>query len=139
MGKKLSFWDPGAYQGPDSTTSPNAAPAIRTAIPESGVGPLIGSGQAGKVIVSHIGTNPVTGKKMIAGELAVDLERNLLRVRRLGFDSLLQPLPRPLKLGTRDDLAALTAFESAFVATKHRPSQSGLTVPYRPTTVCATG
>lgn len=44
-----------------------------TAAPETGVGPLIESGQAGKVIVSHIGTNPVTGKKMIAGELDVEL------------------------------------------------------------------
>lgn len=44
-----------------------------TAFPEAGIGPLIGSGQAVKVIVSHIGTNPVTGKKMIAGELEVEL------------------------------------------------------------------
>lgn len=44
-----------------------------TAAPETGVGPLIGNGQAGKVIVSHIGTNPVTGKKMIAGEIEVEL------------------------------------------------------------------
>ncbi len=51
---------------------------------------------------------PEQGLNLARGELAVDLERNLLRVRRLGFDSLLQPLPRPLKLGTRDDLAALT-------------------------------
>ena len=44
-----------------------------TAAPTTGIGPLIDSGQACKVIVSHIGTNPVTGKKMIAGELDVEL------------------------------------------------------------------
>lgn len=44
-----------------------------TAFEETGVGPLISNGQVNKVIVSHIGTNAVTGKKMIAGELAVDL------------------------------------------------------------------
>lgn len=44
-----------------------------TAAPETGVGPLISKGQADKVIVSHIGTNPVTGKKMMAGELDVEL------------------------------------------------------------------
>ena len=44
-----------------------------TAAPETGVGPLISSGQVSRVVVSHIGTNPVTGKKMIAGELDVEL------------------------------------------------------------------
>jgi len=44
-----------------------------TAAPETGVGPLVSSGQVIRVIVSHIGTNPVVGKKMIAGELDVDL------------------------------------------------------------------
>lgn len=44
-----------------------------TAAPETGVGPLICSGQASRVIVSHIGTNPVTGRKMISGELDVEL------------------------------------------------------------------
>lgn len=44
-----------------------------TAFPETGVGPLISVGRAARVIVSHIGTNPVTGRKMIAGELDVEL------------------------------------------------------------------
>lgn len=44
-----------------------------TAAPQTGIGPLVGNGQAGKVIVSHIGTNPETGKKMIAGEIEVEL------------------------------------------------------------------
>jgi acetate CoA/acetoacetate CoA-transferase alpha subunit len=44
-----------------------------TAYPETGVGPLISGGRVRQAIVSHIGTNPVTGKQMIAGELDVDL------------------------------------------------------------------
>jgi acetate CoA/acetoacetate CoA-transferase alpha subunit len=44
-----------------------------TAMPDVGVGPLISAGQVRRVIVSHIGTNPVTGRKMIAGELEVEL------------------------------------------------------------------
>ena len=44
-----------------------------TAAPDTGVGPLISSGQVSRVVVSHIGTNPVTGKKMISGELDVEL------------------------------------------------------------------
>jgi acetate CoA/acetoacetate CoA-transferase alpha subunit len=44
-----------------------------TAYPETGVGPLISNGRARTVVVSHIGTNPITGKKMIAGELDVEL------------------------------------------------------------------
>jgi len=44
-----------------------------TARPGVGVGKLIDAGCVARCIVSHIGTNPVTQKKMIAGELAVDL------------------------------------------------------------------
>lgn len=44
-----------------------------TAFVDKGIGPLISNGQVKKVIVSHIGTNPETGKKMISGELDVQL------------------------------------------------------------------
>jgi acetate CoA/acetoacetate CoA-transferase alpha subunit len=44
-----------------------------TARPGIGVGKLIDAGCVAKAIVSHIGTNPVTQKKMIAGEIAVEL------------------------------------------------------------------
>jgi acetate CoA/acetoacetate CoA-transferase alpha subunit len=44
-----------------------------TARPGIGVGKLIDAGCVERVIVSHIGTNPVTQRKMIAGEIAVDL------------------------------------------------------------------
>jgi acetate CoA/acetoacetate CoA-transferase alpha subunit len=44
-----------------------------TARPGVGVGKLIDAGCVARCIVSHIGTNPVTQKKMIAGEIVVDL------------------------------------------------------------------
>ncbi len=44
-----------------------------TAFPDSGVGKLVVSRQFKKVIVSHIGTNPETGRQMNAGELDVAL------------------------------------------------------------------
>ena len=44
-----------------------------TATPEKGIGKLVVKKQLKKAIVSHIGTNPETGRQMNAGELAVDL------------------------------------------------------------------
>ncbi len=44
-----------------------------TAFPESGVGPLIVHKRVRKLIASHIGTNPETGRQMIALELEVEL------------------------------------------------------------------
>ena len=44
-----------------------------TARPGVGIGKLISAGCASAVIVSHIGTNPETQRKMIDGEIAVEL------------------------------------------------------------------
>jgi acetate CoA/acetoacetate CoA-transferase alpha subunit len=44
-----------------------------TATPDTGVGPLIVNKQVEKIIASHIGTNPETGRQMIAGETVVEL------------------------------------------------------------------
>lgn len=44
-----------------------------TAFIETGVGPLITNNRVKKVIATHIGLNPETGKKMIAGEMEVEL------------------------------------------------------------------
>ena len=41
--------------------------------PTPGVGPLIANKRVRKLIASHIGTNPETGRLMIAGELEVEL------------------------------------------------------------------
>ncbi|VEI47593.1 Acetate CoA-transferase subunit alpha [Actinobacillus equuli] len=43
-----------------------------TATIETGVGPLIAHNRVKKVIASHIGTNPETGKKMISGRLKLN-------------------------------------------------------------------
>ena len=44
-----------------------------TAFIDTGVGPLIVNNRVKRLITSHIGTNPETGKKMIAGEINVEL------------------------------------------------------------------
>ena len=44
-----------------------------TGRPDLGIGRLIVAGCVARAIVSHIGTNPVTQQKMIAGEMRVDL------------------------------------------------------------------
>lgn len=44
-----------------------------TAFVDTGVGPLIVNNRVKRLITSHIGTNPETGKKMIAGEIDVEL------------------------------------------------------------------
>jgi len=44
-----------------------------TALVNTGVGVLVANHRVKKVIASHIGTNPETGRQMIAGELDVDL------------------------------------------------------------------
>ncbi len=44
-----------------------------TAFPDKGIGKLVVNRQVKKAVVSHIGTNPETGRQMNAGEMAVDL------------------------------------------------------------------
>ena len=44
-----------------------------TATPTTGVGPLIVNKRVSKLIASHIGTNPETGRQLIAKELDVEL------------------------------------------------------------------
>ncbi|WP_313704812.1 3-oxoacid CoA-transferase subunit A [Massilia sp.] len=59
-----------------------------TARPGRGIGKLVTNGVASKAIVSHIGLNPQTQQKMIAGELEVELvpQGTLIeRIRAGGF------------------------------------------------------
>ncbi|MGH8801098.1 MAG: CoA transferase subunit A [Casimicrobiaceae bacterium] len=44
-----------------------------TALPGVGVGKLVSAGAVSKVVASHIGLNPETQKKMLAGEIQVEL------------------------------------------------------------------
>lgn len=52
---------------------------------------------------------PEQGLNLANGELAIDLDNNLLRVSKMSFDSLHQALPRALRLGARNEVALLTA------------------------------
>jgi acetate CoA/acetoacetate CoA-transferase alpha subunit len=59
-----------------------------TARPGRGIGKLVSAGVAARAIVSHIGLNPETQKKMIAGEMDVELvpQGTLIeRIRAGGF------------------------------------------------------
>jgi acetate CoA/acetoacetate CoA-transferase alpha subunit len=67
-----------------------------TARPGVGIGKLIDAGCVRKIVTSHIGTNPVTQKKMIGGELEVELvpqgtlaER--IRAKGYGLGGVLTP------------------------------------------------
>jgi acetate CoA/acetoacetate CoA-transferase alpha subunit len=58
------------------------------ALPGVGIGKLVSAGLVRKTIASHIGLNPETQKKMIAGEMHVDLvpQGTLIeRIRAAGF------------------------------------------------------
>jgi acetate CoA/acetoacetate CoA-transferase alpha subunit len=44
-----------------------------TARPGVGIGKLVASGAVDRAIVSHVGTNPETQRRMLAGQLSVDL------------------------------------------------------------------
>jgi acetate CoA/acetoacetate CoA-transferase alpha subunit len=59
-----------------------------TALPGIGIGKLISAGAVSKVIASHIGLNPETQKKMLAGDIQVDLvpQGTLVeRIRAAGY------------------------------------------------------
>ena len=67
-----------------------------TSTPTTGRGKLIANKQVKKVIVSHIGTNPETGRQMQAGEIVVDIvpmgsliER--IRAKGAGLGGILTP------------------------------------------------
>jgi acetate CoA/acetoacetate CoA-transferase alpha subunit len=59
-----------------------------TAVPGVGIGKLISAGAVSRVIASHIGLNPETQKKMLTGEIQVDLvpQGTLVeRIRAAGY------------------------------------------------------
>jgi len=59
-----------------------------TALPGIGIGKLVTAGAVRKVIASHIGLNPETQKKMLAGTMAVELipQGTLIeRIRAAGY------------------------------------------------------
>ena len=54
-----------------------------TALPGKGIGKLITAGAVSRVIVSHIGLNPETQAKMIAGEIEVELSPQGTLIERI--------------------------------------------------------
>ncbi len=54
-----------------------------TSFPETGVGPLIINKRVKRVIASHIGLNPETGRQMMAGELDVELSPQGTLIERI--------------------------------------------------------
>ena len=54
-----------------------------TGYPDRGAGKLIVNRQARSLVASHIGTNPETGRQMVAGELKVELNPQGTLVERL--------------------------------------------------------
>jgi len=67
-----------------------------TAFPDKGIGKLVVNRQLKKAIVSHIGTNPETGRQMNAGEMAVDLVpqgtlAEIIRAGGAGLGGILTP------------------------------------------------
>jgi acetate CoA/acetoacetate CoA-transferase alpha subunit len=44
-----------------------------TARVDAGVGPIIADGRVKKLLASHIGTNPETGRRMLSGEISVEI------------------------------------------------------------------
>ncbi|MDF2505187.1 3-oxoacid CoA-transferase subunit A [Clostridium sp.] len=54
-----------------------------TGFPDKGIGKLVVNGQVKKVIASHIGTNPETGRKMISGDMNVELSPQGTLVERI--------------------------------------------------------
>jgi translocation and assembly module TamB len=66
--------------------------------------PLIGGRLRGEQLALRLATQ---GLNLGRGELDIDLRDNLLHINRLGFDSILQPMPRALRLAADSDLTRL--------------------------------
>lgn len=66
--------------------------------------PLLGGQLRGDQLALRLATQ---GLNLTRGELDIDLRDNLLHITRLGFDSILQPMPRALRLESDKALAGL--------------------------------
>ncbi|WP_315081718.1 3-oxoacid CoA-transferase subunit A [uncultured Clostridium sp.] len=54
-----------------------------TGYPDKGIGKLVVNGQVKRVIASHIGTNPETGRRMNSGEMEVELSPQGTLIERI--------------------------------------------------------
>ena len=112
------------------------------ALPGVGIGKLIGAGAVKKTIASHIGLNPQTQQKMLAGELQVDLVPQGTLVERIraggyGLGGVLTPTgvgtvveqgktridvagkPYLVETALRADFALLQAFLADYLGNLH--------------------
>mgnify|MGYP006282294571 CR=1 FL=1 len=105
-----------------------------TARPGQGVGKLIDAGLVRKVITSHIGTNPVTQKMMIEGEIEVELvpQGTLAeRIRAAGYG--LGGVLTPTGLGTRaaDGKPTIEVDGKTFLVEKPLPGDVAIVYAHR--------
>lgn len=110
-----------------------------TAFVDTGVGPLITNNRVKRLITSHIGTNPETGKKMIAGEIDVELvpqgtlaER--IRAAGAGLGGILTPTglgtiveegKRRITVGDRDYLLELPLHADLAIVAAQKADKMG--------------
>ncbi len=110
-----------------------------TAMPDKGIGRLIVNRQAKKVIVSHIGTNPETGRQLMAGELEVELTpqgtlAEKIRAGGSGLGGVLTPTgvgtvveegKQKIKINDRDYLLELPLRADVALIYAHKADKAG--------------
>ena len=110
-----------------------------TAFPDKGVDKLVVNRQLKKAIVSHIGTNPETGRQMNAGELEVELVpqgslAEKIRAAGFGLGGILTPtgVGTPVEQGKqkitvegRDYLLELPIKADVALVKAHKADKSG--------------
>ncbi|TCL32415.1 acetate CoA/acetoacetate CoA-transferase alpha subunit [Anaerospora hongkongensis] len=110
-----------------------------TAMPDRGIGRLIVNRQAKKVIVSHIGTNPETGRQLMAGELEVELTpqgtlAEKIRAGGSGLGGVLTPTgvgtvveegKQKIKINDRDYLLELPLRADVALIYAHKADKAG--------------
>ena len=80
-----------------------------TAMPGKGIGKLVSAGRVARVITSHIGLNPETQAKMIAGEIEVELVPQGTLVERIRAGGMgLGGVLTPTGLGTEVEIGKQT-------------------------------
>ena len=110
-----------------------------TAMPERGIGKLIVNRQVKKAIVSHIGTNPETGRQLLAGELEVELTpqgtlAEKIRAGGSGLGGVLTPTgvgtiveagKQKIKVNNRDYLLELPLRSDVALIYAHKADKAG--------------
>ena len=91
--------------------------ANETSYPDRGIGRLVVEKLVDKVIVSHIGTNPVSGKQMNNGELEVDLIPQGTLVERIraggaGLGGVLTPVGVGTKIAEGKEILEIKGKEN---------------------------